>query len=81
KWQAAAQTVGDALGLAVTVHVIGPRQRMQDHLGDWARASEVGDSGCVLVRPDHHVGWRVDTLPKDPAAELDRVLRAILNPA
>ncbi len=26
--------------------------------GDWARAREVRDCGCVLVRPDQHVAWR-----------------------
>ena len=39
-------------------HVIGPRQHWQDLTGDWARAREVRDAGCVLVRPDHHVAWR-----------------------
>ena len=27
----------------------------------------------VLIRPDHHVGWRGDTVPDRPAAVLDRV--------
>ena len=36
--------------------MIGPRRELLDHTGDWARAREVSDSGCVLVRPDHHVG-------------------------
>ncbi len=80
-WANAAKAAGAALGMTINVHVIGPRQPVQDHLGDWARASEVSDSGCVLVRPDHHVAWRSDKLPKDPAADLARVLRAILNPA
>ncbi len=79
-WQSAAETVSAALGIKIHVQVIGPRQPVQDHLGDWARASEVSDSGCVLVRPDHHVAWRSSTMPQDPAAALTRALRAILNP-
>jgi hypothetical protein len=27
----------------------------------------------VLVRPDGHVAWRSDALPKDPRALVDRV--------
>ena len=78
-WEAAAKSVGKALGLDLRVHVIGPRKAVQDHTGDWARASEITDSGCVLVRPDHHVAWRVNSLPKDPAAELTRVMKQILS--
>jgi 2,4-dichlorophenol 6-monooxygenase len=39
----------------------------------------VTDSGCILVRPDHHVAWRAEDLAADPEAELARVLSAILD--
>ena len=42
-------------------------------------ASEVRDSGIVLVRPDHHVCWRRETIADDPAGELRRVLSSILD--
>ena len=77
-WAQAAEAVGAALGVPVRVQVIGPRKPFLDHTGDWARAREVRDSGAVLVRPDHHVAWRCDTIPADPAADLRRVLTAIL---
>ncbi len=77
-WAQAAAQVGAALGVPVNVHVIGPRKPYLDHTGDWARAREVRDSGAVLVRPDHHVAWRCDTIPADPAAELRRVLTSLL---
>jgi 2,4-dichlorophenol 6-monooxygenase len=77
-WCEAAAQVGAAMGLEIACHVIGPRQTYADHTGDWARAREVGDSGCVLVRPDHHVCWRHDTMHDDPPAELSRVLSTIL---
>ncbi len=54
------------------------RQEYVDHVGDWARASEVSDTGCILVRPDHHVAWRADELTEDPKTELTRVMNAIL---
>jgi 2,4-dichlorophenol 6-monooxygenase len=78
-WVAAASTVGAELGLDIAAHVIGPRQHWQDFTGDWARAREVRDSGIVLVRPDHHVAWRSNTVAGDPAGELRRVLKTVLS--
>ncbi|WP_422371562.1 FAD-dependent oxidoreductase [Hoeflea sp.] len=78
-WVEAAKTVGDALGVSVEVHVIGPRRKWVDHHGDWATSRETEESGCVLVRPDHHVAWRANTLPADPAGELMRALSSVLD--
>ena len=77
-WCAAADVVGQELNLSIRCHVIGPRQRYVDHVGEWARAAEISDSGCLLVRPDQHVAWRLEELAGDPQAELRRVLRSIL---
>ncbi len=77
-WVDAAREAGARLGIDIPVHVIGPRQDYIDHRGEWARASEIQESGCVLVRPDHHVAWRADSLPADPQAELLRVLKGVL---
>ncbi len=78
-WIDAVKTVGHSLGLAMNTHVIGPRQNFEDHVGDWARASEISDTGCLLVRPDHHVAWRSEEMVSDPEAELRRVLKIILG--
>ena len=59
-------------------HLIGPRQTYVDHTGDWARAREIGDTGCLLVRPDHHVAWRSPVMAEEPDVELARVLDQIL---
>ncbi len=77
-WCDAVASVGAALGLQITCHVIGPRQEFVDHTGNWARSREVGDSGCILVRPDHHVCWRANALTRDPRGDLTRVLGAIM---
>ena len=77
-WCAAAETEAARLGLSLRCHVIGPRQPFVDHTGDWSRASEVGDTGCLLIRPDHHVAWRSAGLTEDPKADLRRVLSQIL---
>jgi len=78
-WEAAVAEVGPEFGLDIRVHLIGPRRKIVDHSGDWARAREIGDSGCLLVRPDQHVAWRAETAAADPGAELRRVLKTVLN--
>ncbi|MEO0946506.1 MAG: FAD-dependent monooxygenase, partial [Pseudomonadota bacterium] len=77
-WCLAAGEVGEKLGLEIECHIIGPRQKYEDHVGDWARACEIGDKGCLLVRPDQHVAWRSTDLVTEPANELSRVLAAII---
>jgi 2,4-dichlorophenol 6-monooxygenase len=78
-WIRAAATVGERLGIPIAALRIGPRCELEDHLGAWARVREVRDSGAVLVRPDHHVAWRAETVAADPPAELTRVLSRILD--
>jgi 2,4-dichlorophenol 6-monooxygenase len=78
-WVSAARTVGKELGIKINAYVIGPRQDWEDYAGDWANAREVRDSGIVLTRPDQHVAWRRETLADNPAAELRRVLKSILD--
>lgn len=80
-WAEAAEKVGKALGFDIRAHVIGPRRDIIDHHGDWARAREVNEAGCVLVRPDQHVAWRADDMADNPEAELTRVLNALLHRA
>ncbi|SDX06877.1 FAD-dependent oxidoreductase [Roseicitreum antarcticum] len=77
-WAEAAAAVAADLGIELAVHVIGPRQTYVDLSGEWARLSEIRDSGCLLVRPDHHVCWRATELTEAPKADLDRVLRTVL---
>ena len=77
-WTEAAARIGAEIGLDIAVHVIGPRRAIEDHTGDWARAREITDSGCILVRPDHHVAWRAEAVTADPAADLRRVLSKTL---
>lgn len=78
-WIKAARTVGKELGLDIAGFVIGPRQDFEDYAGDWANTREVRDSGIVLVRPDQHVAWRREAIAGDPAGELRRVLKTILD--
>lgn len=77
-WLDAAKNAGESFGIEIEVRAIGPRKAYVDHTGDWARASEIGDSGCLLVRPDQHVAWRAEEKVDDPGAELARALKCIL---
>jgi 2,4-dichlorophenol 6-monooxygenase len=77
-WCAAAKELSYELGVDICCHVIGPRQAYVDHVGDWARASEISDAGCILVRPDHHVAWRALEKSAQPRADLKRALTTIL---
>ena len=79
KWADAVAAANQELGLDVVCHIIGPRRALVDHHGEWARAREVSESGCVLVRPDHHVAWRAEEMVGDPGGELIRVLSSILG--
>ena len=70
---------GAKLGVQVTAYVIGPGREYIDVYEDWARAREVGEDGCVLIRPDMHVAWRSNGLAGSAEAELGRVLAAVLG--
>ncbi|GHB51298.1 2,4-dichlorophenol 6-monooxygenase [Streptomyces viridiviolaceus] len=77
-WLRAAKKAAAEYGIALPVHSIGARCTYEDVLGDWARLREVGDRGCLLVRPDRHIAWRSHDLPTDPEQELRRALDGIL---
>ncbi len=78
-WVDAAHALSAERDLPIRTHIIGPRRNLEDHTGDWARAREIGDAGCLLVRPDQHVAWRSVGLTPDPTADLRRVLTTILG--
>lgn len=78
-WKEAAKEVGRRVGIEIAPFVIGPGREVLDLYDDWSRISEVAESGCVLVRPDSHVGWRRHDVADDCAAELARVMDIILG--
>lgn len=78
-WADAAVEVAEKLGVELVPYVIGPGREHIDLYDDWARAREVGEDGCVLVRPDTHVAWRSHGLADDPTSELTRVLTEVLS--
>jgi 2,4-dichlorophenol 6-monooxygenase len=80
-WADAARAVSERSGMEIDAWVIGPGQAIEDTYDDWARAREVPESGCVLVRPDAFVAWRCHELPEDPEAALSAALSQVLGKA
>lgn len=78
-WAEAAKAEAAKRGMAIATRVIGPRRDFEDHTGDWARAREITDSGCLLVRPDHHVAWRAMRATGSEAGELGSALTTLLG--
>ncbi|KXS10883.1 2,4-dichlorophenol 6-monooxygenase [Gonapodya prolifera JEL478] len=80
-WVPAAKAVSAVLCVEVKPAVIGPGREYLDVYDDWARAREVEESGCVLVRPDGYVGWRSAKKVDGAAKLLESVMRQILDRA
>jgi 2,4-dichlorophenol 6-monooxygenase len=83
-WLAAADRAAAAHDVPIDVRVIGPGRDFEDLLGTWAEAREVGEAGCILVRPDQHVAFRAhEAAASVEAAErlLDDALMRILGRA
>ncbi|MEV0556573.1 FAD-dependent monooxygenase [Streptomyces sp. NPDC050597] len=69
----------EAVGLDIATAVIGPGQQYEDPYGDWARLSEVSDSGVLLVRPDGYVAFRYATAVRNAEELLEDAVRRILG--
>jgi len=78
-WVLAAEEVSVQTGVAIEAVTIGPGCDVEDPFGDWARAREVEDNGCVLVRPDHHVAWRSMGASTTALSDLTQVMSTILG--
>jgi 2,4-dichlorophenol 6-monooxygenase len=78
-WVEAAKKLAGAKGITINTRVIGPRRDFEDHTGDWARAREITDSGCLLVRPDQHVAFRAIKASAHAEKELTSALNSILG--
>jgi 2,4-dichlorophenol 6-monooxygenase len=77
-WVTAAQAAAARFGIDIATQVIGPDRDCTDLYGDWAEAREMAEAGCLLIRPDQHVGWRACTAPASPA-EAQTALAAALG--
>lgn len=76
-WIEAANTIADRTGIEIVPITIGPGCGYEDPFGDWARAREVEDDGCLLVRPDQYVAWRASKRDTKALPTLSRMMGAI----
>ena len=78
-WVDAARKLGKEMDIDIKCNIIGPKQEFEDHTGEWYTASEINESGTILVRPDQHVCWRSFNIAENAYNELERVLKKILQ--
>ncbi|KAI9714324.1 MAG: hypothetical protein M1820_000285 [Bogoriella megaspora] len=76
-WKEAARVVGERIGVGIRAYAIGWCQDFEDVYFDWERRREVGEDGCVLVRPDRFVAWRAAGMVGDCVGKLERVMENI----
>lgn len=81
RWVDAARVASERTGADIAAYVVGPGREILDIYDDWARSSEVGERGCVLVRPDGFVAWRSAEIVADAEAELGHVVDRVLGRA
>lgn len=80
RWKAAAEAVGDKLGISINAFAIGFGLDYADKYRDWTKRREVDEDGCVLVRPDRYVAWRSQGMIATSCADkLEQVLRSVLS--
>jgi 2,4-dichlorophenol 6-monooxygenase len=77
-WREAAAKVGAELDLHIAVHAVGYRCEYDDVFGHWSRLREIGDGGCLLVRPDQHLAFRAADCADNPHDTLRDALTRVL---
>jgi 2,4-dichlorophenol 6-monooxygenase len=77
-WVEAAEKVAAELGIELPVRQVGYRCEYDDVLGHWSEVREIGDGGCLLVRPDQHIAFRAADLADHPQDTLRAALTRVL---
>jgi 2,4-dichlorophenol 6-monooxygenase len=77
-WIEAAEKVAAELGIELPVRQVGYRCEYDDVLGHWTQLREIGDGGCLLVRPDQHIAFRAADLADQPQDTLRAALTRVL---
>jgi len=80
-WLKAADRLSKEGGLSLKGYTIGYRCDFMDCYRDWYRVRGVGETGVILVRPDHFVAWRCQSVGEDCYQQLSIVLSKILGKA
>ena len=67
------------LDAPLDVVVIGAGATLSDVTRAWAEQTGLGPAGALLVRPDHHIAWRAESVPTDAAGVLARAVASALG--
>jgi 2,4-dichlorophenol 6-monooxygenase len=78
-WADAAARVSREAGVSIEPVAVGLGQLNNDVLGAWSRLREIGDDGCLLLRPDRIIAWRCPRGVSDPAGALREAVTKILG--
>lgn len=78
-WRLAAQKVSKSTGIPIITYGIGFGLDYQDVHREWQERREIGDDGCLLVRPDRFVAWRAMKMMSACESKLSEVLNCILS--
>ena len=78
-WVKAAKDVSEKTDVEIAAVTIGPGCDVEDPFGDWARAREIGDDGCLLVRPDMYIAFRSHSASKSASKTLAAIISGILG--
>jgi hypothetical protein len=61
-WIIAAKNITKTTGIPISTYGIGIGLDYHDIYRDWHDKREIGEAGCILVRPDRFVAWRSMTM-------------------
>jgi len=78
-WIEAAKRASADTGVEIATVTIGPGCDAEDPFGEWAKAREIADDGCLLVRPDTYIGFRAHSASPTAGADLAAALNSILG--
>ena len=78
-WLDAAAKLSAELGVEIEGVRVSLGLDVNDVYGDWIRRREIGDRGCVLVRPDRIVAWRSRDGVDDPKEAMRAVMSGIMG--
>ncbi|MEM9513309.1 MAG: FAD-dependent monooxygenase [Actinomycetota bacterium] len=78
-WGDAARAIARELGVEIEPITVSLGCAVNDVFGHWIRRREVGDDGCLLVRPDRIVAWRSPGAVDDPTAALRTAMSQVVG--
>ncbi len=78
-WLDAAGKVAAELNVPIEGVAVSLGLETNDVYGDWMRRREIGDRGCLLVRPDRIIAWRAFDLEGDPTDALRSAMSNLLG--